>query len=229
MWDSYHRPRHSKKDALKNREFEHLLKGARELNDYQSLQARFIIFMAGRLGMRKGEITHMTRQWVDWNRNMICIPYHEPCIKGRNSMDICGYCRQNAKQKVEHNPDLTMDEAEEMHWVAKTEEASREIPFDFHPRVSLLVDEFFDRWDAWPVSASAITRRVKKATEKSGLDKRVYPHSLRATAASYHAARGLDVIPLQSLMGWSQVSTAHNYVRASGENTARALNSVHSQ
>lgn len=40
MWDSYHRPRHSKRDALSNREFELLLKGARDLNDYQSLQAR---------------------------------------------------------------------------------------------------------------------------------------------------------------------------------------------
>lgn len=179
--------------------------------------------------MRKGELTHMTEQWVDWKRNMICIPYHEPCIKAKNSMDICGYCRQNAKQRVEHNPDLDMDEAEDMQWVAKTEEAAREIPFDFHPRVSLLVDEFFDRWESWPASAQAITRRVKKAADASELEKRIYPHALRATAASYHAARGLEVIPLQSLMGWSQVSTAHNYVRSSGENTSRALNSVHSQ
>lgn len=231
MWKSYHGPRHSKRDALSNREFELLLKGARELNDYQSLQARFVIFMAGRLGIRKGELTHMTKEWVDWRRNMICIPYHEPCIKARDSLDICGYCRQNAKQRFEHNPDLDMEESEQMQWVAKTEEAARDIPFDFHPRVELLVEEFFDRWEAWPVSANAVTRRVKKAAEHSELEDetRVYPHGLRATAASYHAARGLEVLPLQSLMGWAQVSTAHNYVQASGENTARALNSVHSQ
>ena len=32
---------------------------------------------------------------------MICIPYHEPCIKGRESIDICGYCRQNAEQRAD--------------------------------------------------------------------------------------------------------------------------------
>jgi integrase len=229
MWESYHHPRHSKRDSLSNREFELLLRGARKLDEHRSLQARFAIFMAGRLGMRKGEITHMTREWIDWKRNMICIPYHENCIKARDTMGICGYCRQSADQRLEHNPDLDREESETMQWVAKTEEAAREIPFDFHPRVSLLVDEFFEKWDAWPVSAQGVTRRVKKAAENVDLEKRVYPHALRATAASYHAARGLDVLPLQALMGWAQVSTAHNYVRASGENTARALNSVHSQ
>jgi len=39
MWDSYYGPRHSKRDALSNREFELLLDGARELDDYYSLQA----------------------------------------------------------------------------------------------------------------------------------------------------------------------------------------------
>ena len=231
MWESYYGPRHSKRDALTNREFELLLEGARKLDDYYSLQARFIIFMAGRLGMRKGEMTHIKQDWIDWRRNMICIPYHEPCMKARNSLDICGYCRQNAEQRLEHNPDLEMEDSKEMQWVAKTEEAARDIPFDFHPRVSLVVEEFFNQWESWPVSATAISRRVNKAVKHSKLEdgKRVYPHSLRATAASYHAARGLDVLPLQSLMGWAQVSTAHNYVQASGENTRRALNSVHSQ
>jgi len=229
MWESHHRPRRSKRDALTNREFEILLNGARQLDDYQSLQARFAIFMAGRLGLRRGEIAHMTRDWVDWNRNMLCIPHHEPCLKGRDSMGICGSCHQQAKQRVEHNPDLEIEDAKDLQWRAKTREASRDIPFDFHPRVSLLIEEFFERWDAWPVSATAVNRRIDAAADETDLDKRVYPHGLRATAASFHAARGLEVIPLQSLMGWAQVSTAHNYVRASGENTKRALNSVHSQ
>jgi integrase len=230
MWEfGNNKRRHSKRDALNNRNFELLLRGARKLNEYQSLQARFIIFLSGRLGMRKGEITHMTKDWVDWSRSMICVPPHEPCIKGRNSMDICGYCRQNAKQKANHNENLSLEECKERCWVAKTEQAVREIPFDFHPRVSLVIEEFFEKYDSWPVSASAITRRVKKSAENSEVGKRVYPHSLRATAASYHAGRGLGSIPLQSLMGWADISTARNYVQSSGENTARALNTIHSQ
>ncbi len=93
------------------------------------------------------------------------------------------------------------------------------------------MERFFDRYDGYPCSAQSITRRVKKAAELAPeLDKEdIYVHCLRATAATYHAARGLDVLPLQSLMGWAQVSTAHNYVQSSGENTARALHYVHSQ
>lgn len=223
-----HPTRHSKEDALNDRDFEELLKGARKLKPYQSLQSRFAIFMMGRLGMRKGEITHMTRDWIDWNRNMICIPRHENCIKGKNSMDICGYCKSLAEQKAEHNLDIDYKEAKEAQWTAKTEESVRDIPFDFHPRVEMIIDEFFTRWDSWPVSAQGVTRRIKAAHEESTLTKRVYPHALRATAASHHAGRGLGAIPLQSMMGWAQLSTAHNYVRASGENTARALNSIHS-
>lgn len=217
----------SKEDALNQHEFERLMRGAHKLDDYYSLQARFAILLAGRLGMRKGEITHITEQWVDLDREMICVPQHENCIKARESMDICGYCKQQAEQRVEHNDELTMDEAEELAWLAKTAEAVRDIPFGFHPRMSLVIEEFFERWDAWPVSAQAVTRRVKRAAEESDLDCRVYPHALRATAASYHAGRGLDVIPLQSLMGWAQVSTAHRYVKANGDNTARALHNIH--
>lgn len=109
MWESYYGPRHSKRDALSNREFEKLLKGARELKEYQSLQARFVIFMAGRLGMRKGEITHMTQDWVDWKRNMICIPYHEPCIKARHFSDFLrpriGRNRSSMHHKTSHEHD----------------------------------------------------------------------------------------------------------------------------
>ncbi len=223
----HHEVHFSKRDALNQHEFEQLMRGAHKLEDYYSLQARFVLLLAGRLGLRRGEITHMTKDWVDWDREMVCIPEHERCIKGRETMDICGMCRQNAKQRAEHNDDLTIEEAERLAWIAKTEDAVRDIPFGFHPRMTLVIEEFFGTWDAWPLSANAVTRRVDRAAEESSLDRNVYPHALRATAASYHAGRGLDVIPLQSMMGWAQVSTAHRYVKSNGENTARALHNIH--
>lgn len=51
----------------------------------------------------------------------------------------------------------------------------------------------------------------------------IYPHALRATAASYYAARGLDVYALQGLMGWKMLKTAEVYIQKSGEHTARKL------
>ncbi len=208
-----------------------LLEGTQKMDYQDGLQARFIILVGGRLGLRKGEIAHIKEKWVNWRRSMIEIPIQEDCMMSKDRTGICGYCRQLAKQRIEHNPDMTLEDAEELAWIAKTEEAARDVPFAFSPQVSLVIERFFDEYEKFPYSASAITRRVNKAAELADeIDPDdIYVHCLRATAATYHAARGLDVIPLQSLMGWAQVSTAHNYVQASGENTARALHFIHSQ
>lgn len=104
---------------------------------------------------------------------------------------------------MKHNPDLNMEDAEDMQWIAKTDETARDVPFDFSPRISLVIERFFEKYDEFPCSANAINRRVKKAAKLADeIDADdIYPHCLRATAATYHAARGLDVIPLQNLMG----------------------------
>lgn len=74
--------RHSKEDALSEREFEELLAATYRLDEYWSLQCRFVVLMAGRLGLRAGEIAHMRSSRVDFRRNMICIPAHQPCESG---------------------------------------------------------------------------------------------------------------------------------------------------
>ncbi|ELY67350.1 hypothetical protein [Natrinema versiforme] len=78
------------------------------MDDFYSLQTGFVLHFAGQLGMRQGEIAHLVERWVDLDRNMICIPVHERCIKGRESMGICGSCRQQVKQRVEHNDEMTL-------------------------------------------------------------------------------------------------------------------------
>jgi integrase len=225
-----HPTRHCKKDALNQREFQLLLEGAARMRDRWGFQARFVTLVLGRLGLRRGELAHMTEDWLDTRRNMIVVPRHEECTKGDDG-GICGACRMMAKQRVEHNPDMEYDDAHDLAWLSKTEEAAREVPFDFDPRVTLCIERFFDKYDEYPCSGQSINRRLKKAAELADdlEPEQIYPHGMRATAATYHAARGLDVIPLQSLMGWAQVSTAHSYVSSSGENTKRALHFVHSQ
>lgn len=222
--------KHTKEDALSDREFQLLLEGAAGMRDYYGFQARFVALIAGRLGLRAGEIAHMDESWVDWRRNMIVIPRHDPCSKGKDG-GPCGYCRQCARQRVEHNDGLELDEALEYAWSAKTDAAAREVPFDFDPRVSLVVERFFDKYDAWPCSRQAVNRRVTRAAEEAPqLDaSEVYPHCLRSTASTFHAARGLDVLPLQAMFGWADLSTAQRYIQKSGENTARALHGIHSR
>lgn len=226
-------PRHAKDDALDPIDYQLLLEGARQLDAYQGQQARFAILLAGRLGMRRGEITHLRESWVDWRRSMICVPRREPCGKGRNG-GPCGDCKQKAQQYVDHAPEdepLTMAQALSMRWEPKTSAASREIPFDFDPRVQLAIERFFERYDRWPLSYAVVGRRITAAAEQAvGLDPDgVYGHALRASAATYHGDRGLDTIPLKALMGWSDMSTAQSYIASSGRNTQRALNAVHAR
>ena len=112
-------------------------------------------------------------------------------------------------------------------WHPKTANSSRVIPFDISLRVELCIDRFLDRYEAFPKSRSTINRRVSEAADEAGLTGRVYPHCLRATAASFHAYQGVSPVPLQALMGWNDLSTAQKYIRISGAATAKAIRNVH--
>jgi len=222
--------RHTKEDALTDREFTLLLEGADRMAEPRGFQARFILLVGGRLGLRPGEICHLDESWVNWRRDMIEIPRHDPCTKGKDGSQ-CGYCREMSSQMCEFSDDLTMEEALRSRWSPKTEAAARSVPFDWHAKTRIHIERFFDEYDAYPHSRTSINRRVARAAELAEeLDPDdVYPHCLRATAASRLAARGLGAVPLQSLLGWAQLSTAQLYIKKSGEATRRELHQAHSR
>lgn len=224
-----HTHRHCREDALSEREFELLFEAAQRIEDYRGLETRFVIVAAGRLGLRAGEIAHCRESWVDWRESMVSIPAHQPCSKGRDG-GICGTCRQHVTQCAEYN-DLDMADLKADWWRPKTQAAVRGVPFDWNPRVVLTIERFFDRFDAWNRSQNAVNRRLKTAAERAdGLDKaNIYPHALRATAASYQASHGLGPTALTSMMGWADISTAQIYIARSDENTRRAVHAVHSR
>ena len=55
----------------------------------------------------------MREDWIDWRRDIIVVLRHESCTKGRDG-GICGHCRNAAEQMVEHNPGLSIKNAESM-------------------------------------------------------------------------------------------------------------------
>jgi integrase len=93
--------------------------------------------------------------------------------------------------------------------------------------LELCLERFTDQYEAFPRSRSAVNRRVTAAAEAADIEGRVYPHALRATAASYHAYQGVAPVPLQALMGWNDLATAQKYIRISGRATADVLRQVH--
>ena len=226
---------HSKEHALSDSEFEMLLEGSRNLKRsdyYYTPDPEFIIVALGRLGMRRGELVHMKESWIDWRNKMIFIPSHEPCDFGKGG-EVCGYCCQMAKQRAEYADDeLSYEEALEWVWTPKTQAAAREIYFGFDPRIEMYIKRYFenDEYNRVEVSGTAVNRRVKKSA--SYVDEinenMIYPHALRATAATYHAARGLEMLSLMQYMGWCQPSTAEVYIGRNGKNTKRQLDAIHS-
>jgi len=225
--------RHCKEDAVDNRTFEKLFESTYEMDDYYGIECRMVLFVCGRLGLRSGELAHMTEDWVDWRRSMIVIPSYEPCTNGRGG-DICATCRQQAAQKARvrresgEDPDATTEDFLHVAWDPKTDAAQREIAFDAVTRAELAIEEFFDRFDEWPHAAQSINRRVKKmARETDGIEEAdLYPHALRATAAEFWAAHQIGPHSLQSLMGWAQLSTSRNYISSSGDRLAQAMRDV---
>ena len=224
-WADRHRrkltTRHTHQDALTDREFERLLTACERLPETRRFEARCICLFAGRLGLRGGEISHLTTDWLDWDRKLLRIPEFEPCD--------CGYCRRQAKQEAAHNESLTVRQAQAGRWHPKTVASARVIPFDVSLRVELCIERFADRYEAFPRSRSTVNRRVHEAASFANLPGRVYPHCLRATAASFHSYRGVPPVPLQAFMGWSDLSTAQKYIRISGTATARAVRQAHHQ
>lgn len=225
--------RHSKADALTSRDFERLLEGARDLGAsdyYYTPDPEFTVYCLGRLGLRRGELVHLREEWIDWRNEMICIPDHDGCTFGKDG-DVCGYCTQLARQRVEYaDDDLDMDTALDWMWVPKTEAAAREIYFGWDPRAAMYIERYFDsdEYDRYEASGSAVGRRVTKAAERGGLDgDAIHPHCLRATAATFHAARGLPASALLQMFGWANMSTAEVYISRNSGNTARQLDTIH--
>lgn len=220
--------RYSADDRLEPREFEQLLRGAMRLDGEFAVQAEFAILAAGRLGMRSGEIAHLREEWINWRERMIEIPRREPCSKGLDG-GVCGHCKQLARQKVDCGEDRELDVVLANMWQPKTYAASRAIPFGHDARTELALERFFEYYGEWPISHNGVGRRIKRACRSAEeIDENdVYAHCLRATAATFHAGRGLRALQLQALMGWADLSTAQRYVRMSGEAVKSALEETH--
>jgi site-specific recombinase XerD len=219
----------TREKSLSEREFELLLEGAGRIDEpVQRLESRAAILIGGRLGLRPGETTHLSSSWIDHERQMIRIPEHHACTKGRDG-GLCGYCRQAIEQRLRHNPDSRFEDFADLYWLPKTEAAARTVPFHFSYRVRVAIDLLITEHGGWPYSFSTLQRRLNTALDLAPRLSRnaTSLHGLRATAASYHASRGLDLAALRAMFGWEDITTARQYLNVDGAMTRRALDNIH--
>ncbi|WP_346140208.1 hypothetical protein, partial [Streptomyces virens] len=88
-------PRNSHQDALDDTKYRRLIEATDGLDEPFQTEAFAILVFGGRLGMRGGEICHLSEDWVNWERKMIEIPAYDACA--------CGYCRQQAHLATQHD------------------------------------------------------------------------------------------------------------------------------
>lgn len=215
--------RSSRDDAPSPRRYRAMKRAAAEdVKEEFQLQCMFALVTMGELGLRAGELCHMTRDWVDLDRGVVQIPSKDDCE--------CGYCRQQAKQQVERYGIRTFEKDLDRRWCPKMEASIRTIPYNWSDEIVEIYDRFFQQYDSWEWSRVSVNRRVDRiieATPSIPEGEQVYPHALRAHAAMLHARQGMRAHHLQRLMGWSRVTGAMKYIRLVADDVEEELRRIH--
>lgn len=123
----------------------------------------FVLVAAGELGLRGGEIAHINQGWVDLNNKAIRVPEHDKCTTSPD-WDLCGYCRQQARQSAEDTGKY-LQEALEERWKPKVDASARVVPYRWSPELVRMFDRFFSKHNEYPHSRVSINRRIDRVAE----------------------------------------------------------------
>jgi len=196
------------RDVLTIEQYRELLRKAARIDDrVESISIFFFLVAMGRLGMRVGEVIHMRQSWYKEDRGVISIPPHSNCD--------CGLCKHYAESYADEHG-LDVDEVLKEYWKVK-DGSDRDVKVPTE-RDREIIELYFEEVPYTEVSYSTVNRRLKKIAEIVGEPEthRMYPHMLRATAATHLAHSGFLPYALDVQFGWSDENTKTKYVRATG-------------
>jgi integrase/recombinase XerC len=83
--------------------------------------------------------------------------------------------------------------------------------------------ELFLNYQGQPLSERGVRKMVAKYLKASGITKKISPHSLRHTFATYKAERGVSPYVLREWLGHARLDTTQIYVHMARENTKKAM------
>lgn len=157
----------------------------------KSPRERASIRLLARFGLRAGELAHFNLSWFSGQRGVLTVPL----------MCRCDTCQAAGKP-----------------WRPKRKASHRSLPIYKHTETWEAVKIFFERHptiEDVQVSERAVHKLVVKVADRAGLQAKVFPHALRATAATQFAAMGANELQLCSLMGWHDLRSAAPYLQGS--------------
>lgn len=111
----------------------------------------------------------------------------------------------------------------EGEWRPKTESSQRSIPFRSMDRAKAVLKSYFALDESLGLKRCAIYLRIKRIAQRTKIQKKITPHTLRATAAFCYAEAGLSAQALRQVFGWTKLETAEHYIIRSGRAAEREL------
>ena len=90
-------------------------------------------------------------------------------------------------------------------------------------RPQSLSDALFLNYQAEPISERGVQKLLAKYVKLAGITKRISPHSLRHTFATYKAERGVSPYQLQQWLGHRNLNTTQIYVHLGKQNSRKVM------
>ena len=113
---------------------------------------------------------------------------------------------------------------ENIGWVREGK-GKKDRMFIFSKKLSKILQKFINKNPSWNYvfskENSLTTRNIQKivqgVTKKTGINKRVHPHTLRHSFATHLLDSGVDLRKIQELLGHSSIATTQIYTHISNE------------
>ena len=112
-------------------------------------------------------------------------------------------------------------------WTPKRPDSARTIPaLKMSSRAWEAVRMYYTAHSTLDITRMTVYRIVQKVASRAQLKKRVYPHSLRATAATKLAYKVHNPLILCDIFGWKQLKMAEYYIRRAGGRAELELDKI---
>jgi integrase len=233
----------SKKRVISNEELYKLL-------EYSNGLDQICVIGTGFFGLREGELIHLRKDWIHVN-DEDSKRYKIDHITVPDSGDEC-WCddcmmREYRTFRRKNKQHYTLEGHQQIQkdfyklknggklkslfkkhklipmWQPKTASGERRIPF-IEPNTIPIIVDFFDKNKILGLDRFHVWHRIKQLGLKH-LEKKLFPHAMRATFNTILAKKGLNIFTVKDTMGHMDISTTDKYY---GSKSLQALKEIKS-